>query len=346
MKMMKIQAERKLAVLRILFAFFTLVHAVGYATVQTVSPVWICAGTSIQGNGGAGSKYTVFSQRMVQPMASAGSVSTLQNSTLTDTNANWGNGQFGTNGVPAYVEFDNGWMADIADSSANSHSLVLAGALGGVVSTGDAYRIRPHFTIANLFGTNNETGLKPGSNPAQADNILVLIPETQQTMTIFYFSNTTIHGWFRADFTAADNQVIYPEQGVMVRRIAPGNLNLYLCGAVKSGAAVVPIDQGLNLVGTLQSKTNLPLSALNLYTGNPLTGISSGLNLSVSDNLLMLQPDGSSTIYFYYKDSKGNEGWLDAVFNSAATVPINAGSAFFIRRRPPNGSFNWSLPTQ
>src|SRR5262249_3843725 len=142
MKIMKIRSERKLAVVRLLLALFSAVHGAGYATVQTVSPVWICTGTSIQGNGGSGTRLTAFSQRMVQPIATAGTVSTLQNSTLTDTNASWSNGQFGTNGLPAYVEFNNGWMADIADSSANSHSLVLAGSLGGVVSAGDAYRIR------------------------------------------------------------------------------------------------------------------------------------------------------------------------------------------------------------
>ena len=314
--------------------------------IQTTSPTWICTATTIQGNGGTGSKFTAFSQRMIQPVAYAGTVSSLQNSSLTDTNATWTNGQFGTNGVQGYVEFNNGWMVDIADTSANNQSLSLAGSLSGIASPGDAYRVRPHFTIASLFGTNNAAGLKPGLNPAQADTILVQIPQTQQTMTVFYFSNAVSQGWFRADFSPAGNQVVYPEQGLLVRRIVAGNLNLYSYGPVKSGTAVVPVDQGLNLVGTLQSVTNLPLSALNLYTGNLLTGVSSGLNPTASDNLLLLQSDGSTTTYFYYKDNNGNAGWLDALFNSANSVPINAGSAFFIRRRPPNGSFNWSMPTQ
>ncbi|HTL59115.1 MAG TPA: hypothetical protein VL361_25805 [Candidatus Limnocylindrales bacterium] len=343
---MKIRPHWNTAVGRLLFATFILAYALGRATVQTVSPVWIGTDTSIQGNGGSGAKFTAFSQRMVQPITYAGTVSALSSSTLTDTNASWSNGQFGTNGLLSYVEFDNGWMADIADSSANNHSLVLAGPLTWVVSAGDAYRIRPHSTIATLLGTNNAAGLQTGLNPAQADNVLILIPETQQTVTIFYFSNTTVHGWFRADFSAAGNQIIYPEQGLLIRRIGPGNLHLYLSGPIKSGSAAVPIVQGLNLISTLQSITNLPLSALNLYTGNPLTGISSGLNPTAGDNLLLLQPDGSSATYFYYKDSKGNEGWMDALFNSAAAVPINAGNAFYIRRRPPNGSFNWLVPQQ
>lgn len=316
------------------------------ASIETTSPVWICTGTTIRGNGGSGSAFTAFSQRMIQPISFAGTISSTQNGVLTDTNASWADGQFGTNGILAYVEFNNGLMIDIANTSSNNQSLTLAGSLNGIASSGDAYRIRPHFTIASLFGTNNSAGLKPGLNPSQGDNILLEIPQTQQTMTIFYFSNAVSQGWYRADFSAASNQIVYPEQGVLVRRSTPGDLNLFLCGPVKSGSTVVPVDAGFNLVGTLQATTNLPLSALNLYTGDPSTGVSSGLNPTVSDNLLVLQPDGSTATYFYYKDTHGNEGWLDAIFNLANTVPINAGSAFFIHRRAPNGAFNWSMPPQ
>jgi len=220
----------------------------------------------------------------------------------------------------------------------------LAGSLSGIAAPGDSYRIRSHFTVATIFGTNNTAGLKPGLNPSLADTILLEIPQVQQAMTIFYFSNAVAQGWYRADFSPANNQIIYPEQGVLVRRISPGDLKFFLCGTVKTGPAVVPVEQGFNLVGTLQATTNLPLNALNLYTGNPLTGVSSGLNPTDCDNLLVLQPDGTTATYFYYKDTHGNEGWLDAIFNSASTVQINAGGDFFIHRRPPNGAFNWVMP--
>ena len=61
----------------------------------------------------------------------------------------------------------------------------------------------------------------------------------------------------------------------------------------------------------------------------------------------MVQLDGTTTTYFYYKDSLGNEGWLDANYNPSANVPINAGTAVFIHRLPANGaSFNWSIPAE
>jgi hypothetical protein len=273
-------------------------------------------------------------------------VSSLQNTALTDTNANWTTSEFGNGGVPAYAEFDNGSMVDIAGSASTTKSLSLAGSLGGMASAGDVYRIRAHFTVASLFGTNNETGLKSGGNTAQADNVMVLIPQTQQTLTIFYYDDGVNHGWLTADYTPADKLVIYPEQGLLVRRVASGDRNLYLCGPVKTGVTMAPVQPGYNLVGTLKSLSPLNLSALNLYTGNPVTGLASGGNTADSDTLLVVQPDGTTATYFYYKDSFGNEGWLDANYNFSATVPIKAGSAFFIHRLPASTGFNWTIPAE
>jgi len=316
-----------------------------WASIEVTSPVWVATATPIQGNGGSGSRTTVFSQRMVLPVLYAGTVSSIQSASLTDTNANWAVGQFGTNGTQAYVEFNNGWMADVAKSTTSS-TLALAGNLTGVVSVGDSYRIRAHFTIASLFGTNNETGLQSGGNTAQADNILMLVPQTQQTLTIFYYDDGINHGWLTADFNPAANLVIYPEQGLLVRRVAAGNRNLYLKGTVKTGVTVAPVEPGYNLVGTLKNLSNLTLGTLNIYTGNPATGLASGGNTADSDTVLVVQPDGTSATYFYYKDNFGNQGWMDANFNLSANVPINAGSAFFVRRLASNGPFDWTIPAE
>jgi hypothetical protein len=327
-------------------ARFVRLHIVT-SSLESFSPTWIGSDTLITGTTtGLSSRTTFFSQRMVLPVMYAGTVSSLQNTALTDTNANWTTSEFGSGGVPAYAEFDNGSMVDIASSASTSKSLSLAGSLAGMASSGDAYRIRAHFTVASLFGTNNETGLKSGGNTAQADNIMVLIPQTQQTLTIFYYDDGVNHGWLTADYTPADKLVIYPEQGLLVRRVVSGDRNLYLCGPVKTGVTMAPVQPGYNLVGTLKSLSPLNLSGLNLYTGNPVTGLASGGNTADSDTLLVVQPDGTTATYFYYKDSFGNEGWLDANYNFSAAVPIKAGSAFFIHRLPANSGFNWTIPAE
>jgi hypothetical protein len=316
-----------------------------WASIEVTSPVWVAAATTIQGNGGSGSKTTVFSQRMVSPIQYAGTVSSIQTTSLTDTNANWVVGQFGTNGTQAYVEFNNGWMADIAKST-TSTTLALAGNLTGVVSVGDSYRIRAHFTIASLFGTNNETGLMSGGNTAQADNIMLLVPQTQQSLTIFYYDDGISHGWLTADYNSAANLVVYPEQGLLVRRVASGDRSLYVCGTTKTGVTVAPVEPGYNLVGTLKNLTNLTLGALNIYTGDPTTGLASGGNTAGSDTLLVVQADGTTSTYFYYKDTSGNQGWLDANYNPSGNVLINAGTAFFVHRLTSNGPFNWTIPAE
>src|SRR5262249_11249370 len=316
-------------------------------SLQSFSPIWIGSDTLIQGTTtGLSSRTTFFSQRMVLPVLYAGTVSSLQNTALTDTNATWTSSEFGNGGLPAYAEFDNGSMVDIASSASTTKSLSLAGSMGGMASPGDVYRIRAHFTIASLFGTNNETGFKAGGNTAQADNVMVVIPQTQQTLTIFYYDDGVNRGWLTADYNPADKLVIYPEQGLLVRRVASGDRHVYLCGPVKTGVTMVPVDLGYNLVGTLKSLRPVNLSALNLYTGNAATGLASGGNTAQADTLLVVQPDGTTTTYFYYKDNFGNEGWLDANYNFSATVPIKAGSAFFIHRLAPNSGFNWTIPAE
>jgi len=131
-----------------------------------------------------------------------------------------------------------------------------------------------------------------------------------------------------------------------VRRVASGDRHVYLCGPVKTGVTLAPVEPGYNLVGTLKSLKPVSLGALNLYTGSPVTGFASGGNTADSDTLLVVQPDGTTATYFYYKDSFGNEGWLDANYNFSATVPIKAGSAFFIHRLPTGTGFNWTIPAE
>jgi hypothetical protein len=285
---------------------------------------------------------------MVRPILSAGTVASISSTAIIDTNATFVAGEFGTNGMPAYVEFDNGTMVDIANTTPNSLALALSTA--GRASVGQSYRIRAHFTVASLFGTNNEAGLVAGPNPARADNILLVLPQTQQTLTLFYYSNpsfTPWEGWVRADtFQPDPDQVVYPEQGLMVRRIVPSNAQVYLCGPIKTGVAVVAVHPGYNLLGTLKSLSSVTLSNLDLYTGDASTGMVGGLNPSQGDNLIVVNPNGSVSTYFYYYNPGVYLGWVNANgFTLSGGVPMPPGSAFFINRQAP-GAFNWTIPAE
>ena len=90
----------------------------------------------------------------------------------------------------------------------------------------------------------------------------------------------------------------------------------------------------------------MSLSNLNLYTGSSSTGVIGGLNPSASDNLLLVNPDGSVTTYFYYLSPGVFEGWVNAKGDTPSdNVPIPPGGAFLINRQNP-GAFSWTIPAQ
>ena len=132
----------------------------------------------------------------------------------------------------------------------------------------------------------------------------------------------------------------------MVHRIAASDAHLYLCGPIKTEATIVPVQPGYNLLGTLKSLSSVTLSNLNLYTGSAATGIVGGLNPSAADNLIVVEPDGSVTTYFYYNQMGGYQGWINASgFIVSDGVPIAPGSAFFINRAQGE-AFSWTDPKE
>jgi len=328
---------------RLLTVILLCVPAAGWAVVESATESFVASATLIQGNGGTGARVNLFSLQMVPPSVSAGTVTATAAGAVIDSNANWSANQFnGTNGL-FYIEFDSGNRADILATDSITKTLSIP--TGLTITVGNRYRIRKHLTIGAVFGNTNQAGLTPGANVSQADNVLVHNAQTQQTLTFFYSNVPGFIGWYSETYTPASGTVIYPENGLMVRRKSTPNLVLYLQGATKPGLAVTPVFSGFNLLGTLKSQRALKLSELNLYTGNPVTGIASGSNPTVADNLILVHPDTTTSSYFY-SDYPGFEGWYDGAFQPAADTLVDAGSAFFLQRKAPRGSFYWTIPAE
>ena len=327
----------------LLIAAALTIPASGWSAVESVSANFVSTATTIQGNGGTGFRVSFFALPAVTPVAAAGKVSAVGSATLTDVNANWRQGQFnGTNGT-YYVEFDSGLRVDILGTDGATKTLTLANSVA--VSPGNAYRVRKYQTIADVFGKNNEAGLTPGNNSAQADNVLLHIPQSQQLLTLFYSNVPGFTGWYLDNYTPGSQIVINPEMGVMVRAKSNRTLNLYLSGVVKDTLSLVPIYPGFNLVGTLKSQHPLRLSELSLFTGDIITGLAGGNNPATGDNLILLNPDATTTTYFY-SDFPGFEGWYDISYRAAGNVTVNPGAAFFIQRKAPRGAFYWPIPAE
>ncbi len=310
-----------------------------WAAVESTTESFVATAITIKGSGTT-PRVECFSLPLVSPTVYAGTVTAAASGSLTDANADWsqlGNGPF-------YLELAGGRMVDVQTIDPLTGTLTFTATMASNLAVGEAFRLRGHWTIADIFGANDESGLMAGANSAQADNILLHESHNQVTRTYFYSNISGFNGWYRDDYAPAQQTVVYPEQGIMVRRRSSGDRTIYFHGAAKERAAAVPVFAGFNLLGTLESRKNLRIPELNLYTANPVTGLVAGNNPSSADNLLLMNSDGTTTVYFY-SDFPGFEGWFDASFRSAATVSVGAGSAFFIHRKTA-GLFYWTIPAE
>jgi hypothetical protein len=313
--------------------------------VESATESFVASAALIQGSGSTGARVNFFALQMVPGALYAGKVSATAAGTVTDAKANWSANQFnGTNGS-FYVEFDSGGTADILATDAVTRTLIVPTSLSVPIVTGTGYRIRKHVTVGSIFGPNNEAGLLAGQNSAQADNLLVHVAQTQQTMTLFYSNVPGYNGWYSENFAPATDLILRAEAGLMVRRKNSQNVVVYQNGTPKQGWSIVPVYSGFNLLGTLNSQRALKLSELNLYSGNPATGIGSGSNPTLADSLILVHPDTTTSSYFY-SDYPGFEGWYDVAFRAAADVLVPAGSAFFVQRKAPRGPFYWTIPAE
>lgn len=314
------------------------------AAVETTSENFVATATSIQGTSGTAPRLNFFGVPIVNPVAYAGKVTTSGNGSVADANATWRQDQFnGTNGL-YYVELDSGVTADVIRTDAGTKSLGLNNQTVSLTA-GNAYRVRKHLTIADIFGKNDEAGLQAGPNSAQADNVLLQVPQTQQVLTFFYSNVPGFTGWYSDTYAAAGGVVIYPGVGLMVRTKSGRGGTVYLAGAAKEGPTLAAVYPGYNLLGTLKSQRSLTLSELNLYTGDPSTGIGAGPNSASGDVLILLHPDGTTTSYFY-SNVTGFSGWYDTTYTASANVLVGPGSVFFLQRKAPRSAFYWTIPAE
>lgn len=286
---------------------------------------------------------SAFGLQAVHSVVYAGAVTAVSSNSITDADANWTQDEFNGSAGSHYAEFDSGMMADIVQTDGVNKRLVFAASVLGFVEAGEKFRVRKHFTIADVFGAQNQAGLLPGETSAAADKIVLFDPLTQQSSTYFYRTSVVASGWCREDLAPASNTVIYLGEGVMLRRLGSPDVALYVNGAVKTSLTVVPVLTGYNLMGSLAAE-DVRIADLNLMTGNDITGLAAGADASSADNLIVIGGDGTTTTYFYC-NSAGLEGWCDQGLNPAADITLPPGTAFYIHRKSPRNFFYWQVPS-
>jgi hypothetical protein len=301
---------------------------------ETTSEPFVGSAVTVPGVAGTGERVGYFSLRAVRPAVYAGKATSVGTSAITDSGANWTSGLFAGRGA-LYAEFDNGLEADIQQLDIPSSTLSFAGALPPSVNPGAAYRIREHHTLASVFGPADQAGLLAGASEAEAEAVLHHIPETQETKTYFYVNAST--GWVQPDYSSASSTVIYPEQGLMVRRRTSGDLTLAFSGPLKHWPSLIRVLPDYNFLGLYNRARPVRLNDLNLIA----SGFVAGDTANDADNIVKVNSDGTMTTFYL-----NPQGWYDSNNQAAGDVTFLPGTVFIIYRRPPAAAFDWLLPAQ
>jgi uncharacterized protein (TIGR02597 family) len=286
---------------------------------------------------------------LTRPVVYRGRLDNFGSGMVTDSHAQWSDGQFeGANG-PHYIELTSGQYAgltaDIATCSGTTRTLALSVDLSPLLSGGEAYCIRPCWTLASVFGPNDEAGLGGGSS-VTADEILVLDTCTG-VYSSYYYKTAGLGGtgWrsTTSPFTDQSNARISLGQGILVQRKQPGDISLKLFGTVKAGNTLLPVAPGLNIVANI-APTGMMLGNSGLYTGDSGTGLAGG-SLTSADQVLLF--DGVTYQTYYYKTTGlGGTGWRSASGSSldASDTIIPPGGAVLIQRATSRPGFYWKVP--
>ncbi|MFN0128730.1 MAG: hypothetical protein ACKV19_18830 [Verrucomicrobiales bacterium] len=192
---------------------------------------------------------------------------------LTVSGVSWSAGAFGprADGLSShYVEVTAssnlqaiGLTSDIVRHTANT--LTTVDNWSALLRGGEKIVIRPHKTLAGVFGGANESGLGAGE-PTTADIISVLVEGTSGSFTSYYYrsgSSLGGTGWrSSADpFTDRSGMPLRTGHGLMVKRRGNESMELVLSGYVKTGLIRRPLPTGYALVDALAPVTDQRASA-------------------------------------------------------------------------------------
>jgi len=156
--------------------------------------------------------------------------------------------------VPAFYIEDttsNGAVQGVSyDINTNDASFVyLSAPVNGIINVGDNFKIFPHQTLNTVFGNANQYAIVFGSNTsAEADNIYVWNPASQQNVGPFFYRSQGSIGWRGPAGSTIDagNTPLYIDQGIEIQRkqVSGTNVNFQVVGAVKLGPTITSVPGG------------------------------------------------------------------------------------------------------
>jgi len=199
----------------------------------------------------------------------------------------------------------------LADGISDIHS---------VIAAGDICEVIPANTLSILFGAT-ATGFQTGSSAAASDNVLVFNGTSWDT----YYNNAT--NWKKAgSLSNFNNTIVYPDDGVMVVRIASNPLTITFVGSVPSSAELNVLGGAGSTFIANRFPVDTTLAGLGLSTSPNWTN---GNSASAADNVLVWNGTTWDTYYYtgvIWKKS-GSVGSVDR-----GTTVISSATSVFIRR--------------
>ncbi len=260
--------------------------------------------------------------------------------------------QFNFRNVPLYyVEITSGdKTGQILDVIATSDSDPATLTVGGDFSSlqpdlvGETFAIRKKRTIADVFGADNEVGLKGGLDTNTLDIIYNVFNSEFERIYYQEHANSLYNGWRIVGGSLTldvGDLCIDPDFGLILFRRGTNDVELVTVGDVKLNTARTTIQPGYNAL-TLKFPVGYTLDSTGL--SDVLDG---GLNSNQLDQVYILS-DGDFKRYYYqvYPADPIYEGWRQvggSLTEDQGNIALEAGCMIIVFRRDAT-AVEWSLP--
>ncbi len=308
-----------------IYLYTLLLPSLGILQAQTVStePVGYITLTINGSPDGTTPAFTALSAGLQNAAVVTGSItSNATSAVLTDSTANNETNAYAATDAAGNSSYfiqitsgaNEGLIFDILSNDAKTYTTGTD--LNGIVSAGDTYAVKAHLTLADVFGAANETGLKSAGSPSDSDTIY-LMSSTGNGLFATYYYLTDEFGFFNGDGwrsvtdfnTDYSNLVVGPDDGLIVRRIASGDLTTVVSGNVSTVDLKRDLPNGFSLVA-YPFPVDVTLADSGIYSAT--NGYVSAGSSADSDIVYVIKPNGTFSSYYYLTDEFGffsGDGW-------------------------------------
>jgi hypothetical protein len=192
----------------------------------------------------------------------------------------------GASGGPALANTASNFFISSIDMTPTTNNLANVG-----VAAGNTFKLYACDTLS-WFGTPETTGIRGGTSPTNADNIVLTV---NGNLTTYYF-NTVNSNWTRSSPpSTANNVALSPNYGVTFNRLGSNALSFVSTGQVPVISNAVAIKNSGSTVLSSYWPTTNTLRGLGIQN---LPGWVIGTNQVNSDNVVVVAA-GTLTTYYY-----------------------------------------------